>query len=61
MKKILSLFTSKENALINDVMINLAVENLFATDQDVIAKRFMRRQISKSQNKNGLGKVKTNM
>ena len=43
MKKILLLFTSKEeHPLINDVMINSAVEKLFATDQDVIAKRFMR-------------------
>ena len=52
MKKILSLFTSKEeHSLINDVMINSAVEKLFATDQDVIAKRFMRWQISKTQEK----------
>ena len=43
MKKILLLFTSKEeHSLINDVMINSAVEKLFATDQDEIAKRFMR-------------------
>ena len=42
MKRILLLFTSKENALINELKINSAVEKLFTTNQDVIANRFVK-------------------
>lgn len=57
-KNILLLFAEKENAFIKDVMINSTLVKIFKTDQDVMAMRFMRWEISKAQNKNGLRKGK---